>query len=385
MELNRRIISYLLLLAVCIMITSCRQKEVPEAELSINNDDLPLTGDQIESVTSVLKMFPDNTEASVAIIKGREVLCCGFRREDGILITTQNQGSAFEIGSISKVFTSTLLAGFITEGRVSGNDYINEYIDFLPADSALITFVQLANHTSGLPRIPSNMLVTSVLHRSNPYSRYDTLKLKKYLTTRLELNSTPGEKYAYSNLGTGLLSYTLCQIDNSTYEELLNRMIFSRFDMTNSTTIRENLTTPLVKGRDRNGRVTSNWDLGALEGAGAILSTAEDMSKFALAQFDTANSDLLLTRERTFSETPASGIGLGWHITKSDDGRDIFWHNGGTGGYRSCMSVDPGTENGVIILSNVSAGNKSAGKIDELCFNLLKSLNQNKTIHEAGL
>jgi CubicO group peptidase (beta-lactamase class C family) len=377
MELKRRIVIYVLLLGAGIMITSCGQKEVQQAEIKINHEDLSLTGAQIESVTSVLKMFPDNTEASIAIIKGSEVLFCGFRREDGILIDTQNQGSAFEIGSISKVFTSTLLAGFITEGRVSGNDYINDYLDFLPADSALITFVQLANHTSGLPRIPSNMLIASLLHRSNPYSRYDTMKLKKYISTKLELNSTPGEKYAYSNLGPGLLSYTLCRIDNSTYEELLNEMIFTRFGMTNSTTIRENLTTPLVKGRNRNGRVTSNWDLGALEGAGAILSTAEDMSIFALAQFDTTNRDLLLTREKTFSETPDRGIGLGWHITSAEDGREIFWHNGGTGGYRSCMAIDPGTENGVIIMTNVSAGNNSAGQIDELCFNLLASLNQN--------
>lgn len=376
-------ISYFLLLVISIVINSCGQKEVKPAEISINNDDMPLTEAQIESVTSLLRTLPDNTEASIALIEGNDVVFSGFKREDGILKATQNQGSAFEIGSISKVFTSTLLAAFITEGRVSGDDYINDYIDFLPEDSVLITFEQLANHTSGLPRIPSNMLITSVLHRSNPYSRYDTIKLKKYLTTRLDLNSTPGEKYAYSNLGTGLLAYTLCRIDNSTYEELLNRMVFSRFGMTNSTTIRENLNTDLVKGLDRNGRVTSNWDLGALEGAGAILSTAEDMSKFALAQLDTTNRDLLLTRERTYSESQTMGIGLGWHITKSEDAGDIVWHNGGTGGYRSCVAIDPLKGNGAIILTNVSAGNNSAGKIDELCFNLLRSLNQDKSIHDT--
>lgn len=376
-------ISYFLLLVISIVINSCGQKEVKPAEISINNDDMPLTEAQIESVTSLLRTLPDNTEASIALIEGNDVVFSGFKREDGILKATQNQGSAFEIGSISKVFTSTLLAAFITEGRVSGDDYINDYIDSLPDDSVLITFEQLANHTSGLPRIPSNMLITSVLHRSNPYSRYDTIKLKKYLTTRLDLNSTPGKKYAYSNLGTGLLAYTLCRIDNSTYEELLNRMVFSRFGMTNSTTIRENLNTDLVKGLDRNGRVTSNWDLGALEGAGAILSTAEDMSKFALAQLDTTNRDLLLTRERTYSESQTMGIGLGWHITKSEDAGDIVWHNGGTGGYRSCIAIDPVKGNGAIILTNVSAGNKSAGKIDELCFNLLRSLNQDKSIPDT--
>ncbi len=58
---------------------------------------------------------------------------------------------------MSKVFTSTLLANFVLEGKVRLNDDIGDYIDTPINEGARITFESLANHTSGLPRLPSNL------------------------------------------------------------------------------------------------------------------------------------------------------------------------------------------------------------------------------------
>ena len=94
-----------------------------------------------------------------------------------------------------------------------------------------------------------------------------------------EYNQEQG--YAYSNLGAGLLGYTLEQISGKTYEELLDSLITSPLKMDNTTTKREKIKDHLVKGRNALGEHTPNWDLNVLMGAGGIVSSVEKLSKFA--------------------------------------------------------------------------------------------------------
>ena len=64
--------------------------------------------------------------------------------------------------------------------------------------------------------------------------------------------------------------------------------------------------------------------------------------------------------------------GLGWHILQSEAGQKLFWHNGGTGGYSSSMTINTADQIAVIILSNVSAFHPASGNIDRLCFDLIR-------------
>ena len=111
-----------------------------------------------------------------------------------------------------------------------------------------------------------------------------------------------------------------------------------------------------------------------MAGAGAIFSTVEDLSQFAISQFDNSNKELKLTRKKTFEVNENMDIGLGWHILKSQSKNFWHWHNGGTGGYSSSMVIDENTKNGIIILSNISAFNPNMGNIDKLCFALMKTI-----------
>src|SRR5690606_26358709 len=119
--------------------------------------------------------------------------------------------------------------------------------------------------------------------------------------------------YQYSNLGAGLLGYTLCKIDNNTYEDLLQKKIFSKYDMQNSTAEINKIKGNLVKGLNNEGKEVPNWELSILAGAGGIFSTVEDLSHFAVSQFDYSNKELKLTREKTFEINDNVDIGLGWH------------------------------------------------------------------------
>lgn len=356
-----------------IFISSCLFGQTTAAENGIEVSNNGITKEQSVLIIDKTKSFPNNTQLSIAIIKNGKVNFIGIKRINDTIKLINNYKNAFEIGSITKIFTATLLSNFVIDQELKLDDNIQDYLDFKVNTDNAITFKELANHTSGLPRLPSNLNLLFV-DQDNPYKDYDKEKLIEYLTKEVKLNQEPGIRYEYSNLGAGVLGFTLATIAKSTYELLLQEKIFTKYKMVNSTSKRENVKTELVKGLKPNGKPASNWDFDVLAGGGAIFSTIEDLSRFALAQFDTSNKELALTQKPTFKVNDNMSIGLGWHILKRKNGSELIWHNGGTGGYTSSMALDLINKNGIIILSNVSAFNDQMGNIDQLCFGLIKTL-----------
>jgi CubicO group peptidase (beta-lactamase class C family) len=364
-----------ILILVLLICSGCSSLWPIEAENGLTNQNNAITEQQVELIYSHVRTFPNQTQLSFAVIENGSINFYGVKRVNDTLYDVINHDKVFEIGSISKVFTSTLLANFVVDGRVKLDDKINEYLQVALNDSIQISFRELSNHTSGLPRMPSNIVgFSTFFHLRNPNKNYDKSKLEEYLVESLSVSGNRGEQRRYSNLGAGLLAYTLCNISESSYQRLLESYIFSRYQMTSSTTSRGDVKDKLVEGLDPFGNVTPNWDFGALAGAGAILSTVSDLSKFALAQYDSTNKELELTRVKTFSDTSNIDVGLGWHIVEETSGAEYYWHNGGTGGYTSSMGLDIEPRNAIIILSNVSAFNDNSRELDNLCFALLKTL-----------
>lgn len=336
-----------------------------------------LTQVQIDSIFHMTKNFPNHTQFSLALIQDGKEIYYGFERVNDTLITIVNKGKAFEIGSISKVFTASLLAKFVINGDISLNDNINPYFDFPINNNLEFNFVELANHTSGLPRLPSNIHLSAIFNPKNPYKTYDEKKLDEYLINDISLDYIKGSKSEYSNLGMGLLSYTLRKLSGYNYERLLKEGIFDKYEMTHSSTVKENISDILIGGLDASGKPTPNWESGALIGAGGIFSTVIDLSKFAFAQFDSTNKELALTRVKTFQENETWDVGLGWFISNRKDGCKCYWHNGRTGGYTSSMVIDVENKKGVIILSNISSYHRDSENVDKLCFILMETLQGN--------
>ena len=146
--------------------------------------------------------------------------------------------------------------------------------------------------------------------------------------------------------------------------------------MNNSYTDARLVETGLVKGISRIGVPIGNWiwDSDVFLGAGGILSSANDMACFLEAQFDMGNKELAMTRKPTFKVNDKLSVALGWHIIKANNGNDLYWHNGGTGGFSSSMVFDMNEKSGVIILSNVSFLHPHAKNVDALCFEIMEDL-----------
>lgn len=336
---------------------------------------LPLTDEQVDLIYQKTKLFPNQTQLSIAFISGNNVDYYGIIRNNDSICTSVNSKDIYEIGSITKAFTSTLLAQMTLETKVQLEDYIDDYLSYPIKEKRKITFQSLANHTSGLPRLPDNLDLERV-PQDNPYRDYDEGMLKTYLTSLVSIPERDSLTSQYSNLGFGLLGTVLAKIEDKSYPELLKDRIFSKYQMDHSTADRSTIKEGLVQGLDPLGRKTSNWDMNSMAGAGAILSNVEDLSKFVLAQFDPANEALTLTRQKTFHLFNNLYSGLAWVII--DRTAEAYWysHNGGTGGYTSSFLMDVENRKGIIILSNLSAFSPLMINIDQLAYELMSSMSK---------
>jgi len=339
---------------------------LPEKQKSISKT-------QLELIFEKTKYFPNSSELSLAFINGNNINYYGIRRQNDSIIYINNSQHIFEIGSITKLFTANLLAKAVLDNRVKFDENINDYLRIKINKNTKISFKSLANHTSGLPRMPSNF-DDQIDLPENPYKNYDQSYLEDYLKNFLKVDKKAIGVPSYSNIGFAILGYTISKIYEMSYEDLIQKFIFSKLEMNSSFLSADKVDNRLVKGLNENGDITSNWDLSSMTSAGGILSNVEDLVKFGSAHFDESNVELNLMKKKTAEVNEQIDIGIGWHIINSEKSENKWhWHNGGTGGYSSSMTLDFKNKTGVIILSNVSAFNPYQDKIDQLCFELMKT------------
>ena len=280
-----------------------------------------------------------------------------------------DESTVFEIGSITKVFTSILLADMVERGEVALDDPIERFLpDSVKAPTRggrSITLVDLATQTSGLPRMPANFAPADA---ANPYADYSVKQMYDFLSN-YTLRRDIGAQYEYSNYGVGLLGHILTLRAGVDYEELVKERITDVLGMPDTrVTLTPEMRSRLAAGHAGSQQV-ANWDIPTLAGAGALRSTAQDMLAFLAANLGLTETPLqaamAMTHEaRHEAGSPQMHIGLGWHIRTGGD-HVVVWHNGGTGGYRSFAGFVEETQTGVVVLTN------TAMSADDIGFHVL--------------
>jgi CubicO group peptidase (beta-lactamase class C family) len=274
-----------------------------------------------------------------------------------------NGDTLYEIGSITKVFTSLLLADMVERGEVALDDPVAKY---LPAgvkvperNGAKITLLDLSTHRSGLPRMPSNF---NPQDPNRPYVDYPVERLYEFLSSH-ELRRDIGAEYEYSNLGTGLLSIALARRAGTDFETALRDRVFRPLGM-RSTVISM---TPALQSRMTTAHSsvfhlapTPLWDFTpAFFGAGALRSSANDLLTFLAANLGFIETPLAaaMARMRTVHRDGADTfkMGLGWQIEKRD-GFEMVWKGGASYGSRTFSGFDPTSRVGVVVFSNYNSG-----------------------------
>ena len=357
--------------------------------------------DQIKRLINAL-VDKNKTNAAIAIgfIDRNGTQFYGHGKISNTKTTKVDQNTIFAIGSITKVFTTTLLADMVNQGLIKLDDPIEKY---LPSNIKVpqykghkITIEDLATHTSGLPNWPSNYCPSfdptttafqhSIQYRENLMNCTKNYTFNKFYQalSNTTLSREPGSKFEYSNFGMGLLGHILTLKSNmSSYDELLSKRILDVLDM-NSTSIglSDAQKSRLAIGHFNGGQELPTWNASNPIAPGpALHSTVSDMLKFVSAnmgliktKLDDAMQESQLIRHSTNhllpNNEPASFntgkfntdklgfyVGLGWMIA-TNFGQEIVWHSGSTpDGYNAFMVFNPTKQRGIIILCSADTSN----------------------------
>jgi serine-type D-Ala-D-Ala carboxypeptidase/endopeptidase len=278
--------------------------------------------------------------------------------------------TVYELGSVSKLITSLLLADAVVRGEI--NLYAAAEVDnpagirFPSRDGRSIKWIDLSTHRTGLPRVPSNMPVTDLV---NPYREYDSKKAAAFLQ-QYELPRKPGESQEYSNFAVSVLGYLVAERAGKSYQELLRERIAEPLQMTDCTvSLSDDQVKRLATPHDKFGSAASPWSFADLPGAGGVHATMRDMMRFARAQLTPPSDTLgeaieLAWKQQSDADASGSSMGLGWMIAGDGQTR---WHNGGTGGFSTYLIINRKLKCAVVVLCNTAAYNE----VDQLGMQLL--------------
>lgn len=301
----------------------------------------------------------------IGIITGGESSVFSFGRRSVDDSRPPDGDSVFEIGSITKTFTSLLLADMATGGVLDLDDEADEYLPSekvdLPSFSGVeITLEHLATHTSGLPNATLDYPLPEGSVEQDPFAKFTAEDIYDYINNYYVPVRVPGSMYEYSSLGMGLLGHVLGRRDGTSYSVLLSRVILDPLGMDNTTLfLTEQQRGNLAAGHQLLLAIymtVPNWNANdCLQGAGFVKSSVNDLLKYLELCIDPSGNpleeavDLAVTARR---EIPGGRIGLGWHIADLDDGQEIRYHNGTTGGYTAFMAFNMDDRTGVVVLNN---------------------------------
>ncbi len=277
----------------------------------------------------------------------------------------------YEIGSVSKIFTSLLLADAAARGELDLLDKAeasNRAGIRLPShDDRSIRWVDLSTHRSGLPRLPANL---PLIDLKNPYVEYDAKKAAAFLS-QYRPPRKPGDAQEYSNLGVSVLGYLVAENAGKTYQQLLRERIAEPLRMTDCTvSLSRDQTKRLATPHDRFGSATLAWTFADLPGAGGVHATLRDMMRFAKAQLAPPTGHLgeaieLAWKQHTVADKSGPAMGLGWMIAGDGQTR---WHNGQTGGSHAALFINRDFKCAIVVLCNTAVTNE----VDQLAIRLIQ-------------
>ena len=330
------------------------------SQVLTNNHLSTLLDKLVDSASRSYASLEVNCGLSIGILKGGKTYFYGYGETKRGNKQLPDEHTLFEIGSITKTFTATLLADAVNTGKIRLDDPINQYlpdsISPIQFEGVPATIKMLSNHTSAIPRMPSNFFAT-ITNQADPYSNYDINHLYSFYK-KLKLKRRPGTVAEYSNVGVATLGIILEKLYQKSFEALVTEKILKPLNMAETMQfIRGKDSARVAAGYGSQGKYNGPWNDKAFAAAGALRSTAADMLRYAKANIactiPVLSKNIQLTHIPTW-EKPKTA--LGWFLRNNPAFPDEYLlHNGGTGGYSSSLIIVPKRQLAIIVLSNSSS------------------------------
>lgn len=291
--------------------------------------------------------------ASYVISKNENILASG-----GIGIADLEWGlqntdeTVFRLGSVSKTLTAVAVLQLVEKGLIDLDEMIATYVPDLPKQMGAVTMRQLMSHRSGLAEHARNPDLLPLIWQ--PVTTQQMIDLQK----DQPIDFSPGEDYSYVNFNYVVISHVIEHVTGQTYVEFING-VFAAQEMPNS---HYDWHDTIIPGRaefydQRDGVILNSQevDLAHVSGAGALLSSAKDMARWAGLLI---SSKLISTTSLAEAWTPAplpdgtpTEYGLGFNVTNFA-GKRLVWHTGLTPGSQSAFDLAPEQGLFVAVLSN---------------------------------
>jgi CubicO group peptidase (beta-lactamase class C family) len=306
---------------------------------------------------------------SIAVVYDQEIVWSnGYGYSDLEKKTRATPSTVYRIGSISKLFTSTAIMKLRDRGELRLDDPVSLHLPWFEvpnpfSDAPEITIRQLLTHTSGLAR-----------EADVPYWTDHVFPNRKELAEVVrgqDALNPPETTYHYSNLGMSLLGEIVTVVSGQPWAEYVEEHIFDPLGMTSSSAapgemLLKRLASPcMLQGPDGTRAVMEYYDAGAIAPAGGIVSTVEDLGRFASLQFrgGPAGGDQILKgstlremqRVHWVYDSFSGGRGLGFYVSHRD-GKNFVGHGGSIGAHVSHLLMVPSEKIAVITAINADDG-----------------------------
>ncbi|MBD0255765.1 MAG: beta-lactamase family protein [Cytophagales bacterium] len=311
----------------------------------------------------------------------------------------------FELGEISGVFTTTLLAKLHREGVLSLEAPLDSLMpvgqrmpvyQHLRCEPTLFTdpdkpgvyaceplqydnlvslrLCDVATHVAGLPRRPTNLRWGG---RKNPFAGYGRKDLYAFLN-QYPIRFTRGFEYKYSYVGMALAGEALTGRGTRTYEEVLTEKLLVPLKLLDTgVQLTASQRQRLLPGHNRQGSPVPHWDFDVLAPAAGLRSSTNDLLQLLRIHIGLTPDEWFYTARLT--QNPRAAVkthantfaGLGWLLTPfPETGEEIIWQAGQTGGFATYVGLLPQAGIGIVVLSN------SANPVDQMGQAMLRILNQ---------
>jgi len=276
-----------------------------------------------------------------------------------------NQASIFPLASVTKVLTALLLVILTDRTDLNYTDRIDSHlpIRFSDSDIAAITLEQLALHTSGLPKLPTNL---DPADESDPYADYTRDDLQAFLSDSMldDFDTTQGKK-TYSNVGYAVLGHVLEEATGQSFDDLLQDHICRPLGMSDTTVnLSAKQESRLAAGHNEDGIEVGRWHSQAMKGDGAAVTSATDMHKFISAmmpggKFSSYTNDMHQPYQKNDSGLHQV---LGWMlgIPETKDSNRYLAKGGESSGYQSFVGVSIDEPKAIGLLANCKLPELSA-------------------------
>ncbi len=365
-----RVASSVLVVLAVVLLAGCAQQEKNQTEVTKSDQDKKQTDKKQtksskkqqhkpakqppaklqkaikDSLSPVLQPKTGQSKFPVVVVgvvgaKGNYVTSFGYNNEK-----IPAEHALFDVASLTKPVTALLLANMANDKHVE----LDKEATVVGGRS--ITWRQLATHTSGLPRVPSDR---------NSVKPYGSKAFKAYLE-KVAIDEKQQGKFNYSTTGYALLGELMAQNQSSTFHKLINKQVINPLGMSDTRFANTSKQSSLVQGHSADGKTVETQmptSVDAMAPSGGMYASASDYIAFMEKHLKPdepwrSTIDIVLKPDSKIKSFPGSTMALGWQYMQAG----FHWHAGHAAGHHCFMAIHRKGRVGVVILANASTSQR---------------------------